>query len=456
MKKTAPRDIPSVHKVVEAVGDTGLPRPIVVSLARREVSRMRDESPSHCSENVFDVVVARVREAATILSQCRLQPVINATGIIVHTNLGRSPLSAGAIELMARVAAGYCNLEYDVSTGRRGQRAAYLETALEVLLGYPATVVNNCAAGLVLILNHLCSAERKQVVISRGELVQIGGGFRIPEILEASGAELREVGTTNKTSACDYAKAIGKKTAMVLRVHRSNFFMGGFVESPRREDIAAAAYARRVPFVEDLGSGAVLGCEYFPRAEHEPTPTEVLKAGVDLVCFSGDKLLGGPQAGIVAGKARLIKSLKNQPLFRALRCDKLTTAALQATVETYLCGTDISGDISILNMMRIPLNDLHARATAIVAAIIDLPLTATVGEAKGQVGGGTLPKSLLPSVTVELRPLTMKVNDLSQRLRSSTPPLLGYVAGGLLKLDMRTIFPSQDTEIIAVVRMAFS
>ena len=183
----------------------------------------------------------------------------------------------------------------------------------------------------------------------------------------------------------------------------------------------------------------------------------MLKAGVDLVCFSGDKLLGGPQAqALVAGKARLIKSLKNQPLFRALRCDKLTTAALQATVETYLCGTDISGDISILNIMRIPLNDLHARTTAIVAAIIDLPLTATVGEAKGQVGGGTLPKSLLPSVTVELRPLTMKVNDLSRRLRSSTPPLLGYVAGGLLKLDMRTILPSQDTEIIAVVRMAFS
>src|SRR5205814_10564802 len=218
---------------------------------------------------------------------------------------------------------------------QRGHRATYLERNLALLCGAEAaTVVNNCAAALILVLRHF-TVTKKEVVISRGELIQLGGGFRIPEILEASGAKLREVGTTNKTSLSDYAKNIGKQTALILKVHRSNFFMGGFVESPATEEIAALAKKKRVRFVEDLGSGAMVETETLATIEHEPTPGEVLKRGVDLVCFSGDKLLGGPQAGIIAGKAGQVAALKKEPFFRAVRCDKLILSALQTTVDCY-------------------------------------------------------------------------------------------------------------------------
>jgi L-seryl-tRNA(Ser) seleniumtransferase len=309
-------------------------------------------------------------------------------------------------------------------------------------------VVNNNAAALVLILRHFCRPPAEEVVISRGELIQIGGGFRIPDVLETSGARLREVGTTNHTSSTDYARGISRQTALVLKVHRSNFFMDGFVASPPTEAIASLARSRRVPFVEDLGGGALVETETIDGLEHEPTPREVIRRGVDLVCFSGDKLLGGPQAGIIAGRRRLINALKREPLFRALRCDKLILSALEATVDAYLREEPIT---PLLAMMRTSNDDLRGRAERMIQAI-QAPLAGRVGVGRAQVGGGTLPRSVLPSITVDLTHSTLKPQELARQLRAQRPPVIGYLARGSLKLDLRTIFPAQDEHVIAALR----
>ncbi len=322
---------------------------------------------------------------STGTARSRLQPVINGTGIILHTNFGRAPLGSAALRGLAEIGSSYNNLEYDLATGTRGKRAGYLEQGLALLCGgEAATVVNNCAAALVLIVRHFTS-KKPEVIISRGELVQIGGGFRIGEILETSGARLREVGATNKTVLSDYAKAIGPETGMILKVHQSNFFMSGFAGSPPNEELARLAHTKRIPFVEDLGSGAVVATEKLGLAEHEPTPNETLKRGADLVCFSGDKLLGGPQAGIIAGKARFIAALKKEPLFRALRCDKLVLAALGATVEAHLRGEEVP----VHSMLQISKDKLRARGEKLIKSLDRLPLRARLVECKAEIGGGT-------------------------------------------------------------------
>jgi len=446
------RRIPAVEKVLQALGDPDLPRPAVVVVVRRELAALRAQ------KNIpdFDGVLRQVRSSLQSLRSARIQPLINGAGIILHTNLGRSPLVPAVVRTLQSVAANYNNLEFDLTGGDRGGRASYLEHNLALLCGAEAaTVVNNCAAALVLILRHFTSGERKEVIISRGELVQIGGGFRIPEILEASGATLREIGTTNKTSLGDYAKAIGRQTAMILKVHRSNFFMGGFVESPSAEEIAALAKKKRLPFVEDLGSGAVVETEKSAGIEHEPTPEEVLSRGVDLVCFSGDKLLGGPQAGIIAGKPRLVAALKKEPFFRALRCDKLILCALQATVDLYLSGP-ATDSIPVLAMLGTSTAALQGRAKKIVIALEALPMKTAIGQGESQVGGGTLPRAVVPSITLDLQPLNMPLNDFVARLRAGTPPVIGYVASGRFKLDLRTIFPRQDEELFRAIHTAFA
>jgi L-seryl-tRNA(Ser) seleniumtransferase len=444
------RAIPSVEKVLQAIGPTDLPRPAVLAVVRREIATLRRAKRIPA----LDDVLAQVRAALATMARARLQPVINGAGILVHTNLGRAPLGPVVIENLATIAAHYNNLEFDLTAGERGGRAAYLEHNLALLCGAEtATVVNNCAAALVLILRHFAGGKRKEVIISRGELVQIGGGFRIPEILEASGAHLREVGTTNKTARADYARAIGKSTAMILKVHRSNFFMGGFVASPATEEIAALAHKHRLPFVEDLGSGALVDTAELAGLEHEPTPAEVLRRGVDLVCFSGDKLLGGPQAGVIAGRGGQVATLKREPLFRALRCDKLILGALQATVDLYLNGTAPEA-IPVLAMARSTQGELRARAEAMTLALAGLPLAARVGEGKAQIGGGTLPRSVLPSITVELRPDGLGLATFAAHLRHGSPPVIGYISGGRLKLDLRTVFPSQDAALLRAIRAA--
>ncbi len=448
LAKRSLRKIPSVDNVVAEIGDCDLPRRVVVDVVRHELGLLRAEKriPS------FSGVMSRIRVAIEVLQLAKIQSVINGTGVVIHTNFGRAPLGRAMIESLTAIAANYTNLEYDLSTGQRGHRASYLEHNLALLCGAKATtVVNNCAAALVLILRHF-TAKKKEVVISRGELIQIGGGFRIPEILEASGAKLREIGTTNKTAVIDYARALGPDTALILKVHRSNFFMAGFIESPSTEALAKLARTKRIPFVEDLGSGAIVATEKLGEIEHEPTPNEILRSGVDLVCFSGDKLFGGPQAGIIAGKRRHIAALKREPFFRALRCDKLILTALQATVDLYLAGE--SSGLPALAMLEVAADELRVRAEALLSQIRDLPLRSSIGEGKAQVGGGSLPRAVISSVTLDLMPKKISVDDFTTRLRRGSPPVVGYIAGGKFKLDLRTIFPRQDAQVVSALRSA--
>ncbi len=440
------RAIPAVGKVLAALSPTALPRPLLTQLVRRHLAALR------ASEHIpsFEQILQDLHRAVDDLRLARLQPVINGTGILIHTNLGRAPLHPEALAAVQAAGRHYNNLEFDLARGARGGRADDLERNLALLCGADAaTVVNNCAAALILILRHF-TARKKEVIISRGELIQIGGGFRIPEILEVSGAKLREVGTTNRTTLEDYAKAIGSDTAMILKVHRSNFFMGGFVESPATEALAQLARAKRIPCVEDLGSGAVCATEKLAAIEHEPTPAEILRSGVDLVCFSGDKLFGGPQAGLIAGKKRHVAALRRNPFFRALRCDKLILAALQSTLDLHLAGR--SAELPALAMMQLSLESLPARAERLRSALQDRPLTAEIGTGNSQVGGGTLPRARIPSITLEIVPNEESLDHFAERLRRGPNPVIGYLAGGKLKLDLRTIFPEQEENLLAALR----
>jgi L-seryl-tRNA(Ser) seleniumtransferase len=452
------RAIPSVDKILQALGDAGLPQPVVVHAVRRHLHALRSPAFAKATARLrgipaADAIVADIRSSLGRLRASRIRPVINATGVLVHTNLGRAPLAADAIRALTEIGANYSTLEYNVSDGARGSRGAYLEHALALLCGADAaTVVNNNAAALVLILEYFCRAESSsEVVISRGELLQIGGGFRIPEILEARGARLREVGTTNQTSVSDYAKAINRNTALILKVHRSNFFMDGFVDSPSTEDLAALSRKKRVPFVEDLGSGAIVRTESVDGVEHEPTPTEVIRRGVDLVCFSGDKLFGGPQAGIIVGRKKMINALKREPLFRAMRCDKLILSALESTVDEYLRG---DARTPVLEMMQVGNDELRARAERILTALAGRPLRLRVAAGQAQIGGGTLPRSALPSVTIEASHPTLGAQALAALLRSQPEPVIAYVGRGNLKLDLRTVFPHQDAAVIRALLAA--
>jgi len=448
VKSRARREIPAVNKVLEALGHYDLPRPMTVDLVRRELSKIRAKADIPDLESIVDLL----RRSLAELHASRLQPVVNGTGIVIHTNFGRAPLAPEAIRALNEIGPAYSNLEYDVATGERGRRGAYIENALALLCGAEsATIVNNCAAALVLIVRHF-TRDKPEIVISRGEMVQIGGGFRVGEIIEAAGAKLREIGATNKTTLNDYAKAIGRNTALVLKVHRSNFFMSGFVESPSSAAIAEFARKKRIPFVEDLGSGAVVATETLGIVEHERTPVEVLKDGADLVCFSGDKLFGGPQAGVIAGKKRFVAALKREPLFRALRCDKLVFAALQATVDLHL--NQSTPGVSAIALLQVSEDELRGRATAIAARLEGLPGRIAIGRGRAKVGGGTLPRSTMSSFTIDIIPENCSLADFATRLRASNPPVIGYIADDQFKLDLRTIFPQQDDLVVDAICVA--
>ena len=438
------RAIPGVDTLLEMVSDCPLPRPLVVAMIRDELKSLRKAKVIPEA----DEITASIRQRLDDLALSRLQPVINGTGVVIHTNLGRSPIPAEALS----GACGHTNLEIDLVSGRRGKRAAYLEMCLGELCGAEsATVTNNCAAALVLILRHF-TAEKKEVIISRGELVQIGGGFRIPDILETSDARLREIGTTNRTTIGDYTKAINKNTGLLLKVHQSNFFMDGFVAAPERSELAALAKRKRVPFVEDLGSGVLQPTEDWSHGHHEPTPKEVLKGGADLVCFSGDKLMGGPQAGIIAGKARHIHALKQHPFFRALRCDKLILSALQYTAETYL--QDLADDLPLQKNLKATLPQLKRRARKLAKALDNLPATVTVSDGVSQVGGGALPQAQLPSVTLDLIPEKIGLKEFAAKLRRAPMPVMGAISGQRFRLDLRTILPEQEKLLIKSIQQA--
>jgi L-seryl-tRNA(Ser) seleniumtransferase len=447
-KKVNPRSrryLPAVNKVLDALDHVDLPRPVIVATVRRELAALRESDEIVTFEDVFD----HVMRALDRHTRSRLQPVINGTGVILHTNFGRAPLSNAVRDAIEQIATNYSNLEYDLAAGQRGNRAGYLENNLAILCtAESATVVNNCAAALILIVGHFVAAK-PEVIISRGELVQIGGGFRIGEIVEAAGAKLCEIGATNKTSLADYTRAISKNTAMILRVHRSNFFMEGFVDSPSVTELAELARKRRVPFIVDLGSGLLDQIEEL--GERETTPAETLRAGADLVCFSGDKLFGGTQAGIIAGKTRFVSALKRDPLFRALRCDKLTLAALQATVDLHLSK---SADIPALALIKIPKDELRARAADIITRLRGLPAQINVGRGAVKSGGGTSPRAIIPSIGIDIQPENCSANEFAARLRALTPPVIGYIANRSFKLDLRTILPHQDDLVVDAIRSA--
>jgi L-seryl-tRNA(Ser) seleniumtransferase len=448
------RYVPSVEKLAQAVaGAGGLPRRVVAAAARAEAERVRAHLLGGGEPEAFTVVADRVRAELEVAGRGALRPVINGTGVVLHTNLGRAPLGAAVATRVAAVAAGYSNLEMDLESGERGRRAPLVDRLLAVLTGAEAVcVVNNCAAAVVLVLRHLCAGERKEVIISRGELVEIGGGFRVPDIIETSGARLREIGTTNKTTVADYERALSPQTAAILRVHRSNFYQEGFTASPESEALAALARRAGVPLVEDLGSGAVVDTASLATLEHEPTVTESLVSGADLVCVSGDKLFGGPQAGIIAGTAAWVGRVRQDPFFRVLRCDKLMLAALQETALAYLAATgDAPPAVPVVGLLSAAHDGLLARADALVDA---LGPVAAVGQGTSRCGGGTMPRSAVASITLDLSPRHGSVDDLARRLRLGRPPVIGYIAEGKLKLDLRTVFPEQDEALLAAVRAA--
>ena len=451
MSKADLSRLPAVEKTLQALDNVDLPRPIILNVVRQSIKELRAD-PEKIPE--FNDYINAIRVELEALARTRISSVINGTGVLIHTNMGRSPLPERAADRLCSIATNYNNLELDLNTGERGNRASYLEKCLALVSGSEsATSVNNCASALVIILRHFVRGNKKRVIISRSQLVEIGGGFRIPDILLASGAILHEIGTTNKTTVKDYENAISDETALILKVHQSNFYMGGFIENAETEELAQLAKKKGVPFCEDLGSGAVVNTEEFGPVNHEPTPSEILAKGVDLLCYSGDKLLGGPQAGIIAGRSELVEGIKKEPFFRALRCDKLILSMLEEVTESYLRGIT---EVPILDMLSSTTDQLNTRAESIVNSLKELPLSACIGKGESRIGGGTMPKSTIPSITIDLQPENISISRLAENLRFNTTPVMGYVADGQFKIDLRTIFSRQDKDLLDAIKKAVS
>jgi L-seryl-tRNA(Ser) seleniumtransferase len=420
------RDLPSVDELARQSDD-----PLAVAAARAVLARAREEiragvDPGDLAQRLGDELAAARRPA--------LRRVLNATGVIVHTNLGRAPLPVAAIERVVDVGRSYSNLEYDLAEGARGSRQDHVAGLLRRLTGAEAAiVVNNNAAAMLLALAAL--AEGREVLVSRGELIEIGDGFRIPDVLAGSGARLVEVGTTNRTRAADYDTATTSESALLLRVHQSNFRVVGFAERPSLKELAAVARSRGLPLLDDLGSGV------FVDVGDEPTARSSLEGGADLVCFSGDKLLGGPQAGIVAGRADLVDRLRRHPLHRALRIDKLGLAALEGTLLLYLDPAGARREVPVLRMLNEEPAAVRRRAERLAQLV-----GGTVEETVGRVGGGALPLTELDSFACAIE------ENLTARLRLNDPPVIAIVRDGKLLLDCRTLGDDEVDEVAAAVR----
>lgn len=390
-------------------------------------------------------VLSAATRALADLSRGSLRRVINATGVVLHTNLGRAPIAAPALERLVDVARGYCNLEFDLAAGARGSRTVHAEGLLCALTGAEAAVVvNNTAAGTLLALAAL--ASRREVLISRGELVEIGGGFRVPEVMAQSGALLREVGTTNRTRLADYTAAIGRSTALVLRVHPSNFRIEGFTERPDLAALVAAAHALDVPVMDDLGSGNV-----DPAFDREPLVQASLAAGVDLVAVSGDKMLGGPQAGLLLGRRALVDQLRRHPLMRAVRVDKLTLAALEGTLLEHLAGRAAS-TVPTTRMLHLPVEAVRARAATLAGHLIASGWQATLEPSVSAVGGGSAPGVGVPTVVVALAHPACSAEACGRWLRSLDPPIVARIEDDRVRLDLRTVDPTDDIRLQELMR----
>jgi L-seryl-tRNA(Ser) seleniumtransferase len=471
------RKLPSVDELLRSPGladlaskegqatVTDAARTVLASLRQEIAARRLDADAINLAlSGLEDAVARQVRQTLNY----SLRSVINATGVILHTNLGRAPLPASALDHIREVAAGYSNLEFDAETGERGKRDVHVDrlfrrlldehpgTAARIDAGVPTRatepilstiVVNNNAAAVFLALNTL--AENGEVIVSRGELVEIGGSFRIPDVMSKSNAILREVGTTNRTRIGDYEQAINEKTRLLLRVHRSNFQITGFTEQPQIEELVGLAHKRNIPLLEDSGSGALFDLRSVG-VKGEASMLDSLRQGVDVVTYSGDKLLGGPQAGMLSGRSDLIARMRSNSLFRALRVDKLTYAALEATLLAYVKGDHDA--IPALRMMRLSKEEIGSRAEAIAKQIQTSVLSAELVDGESVIGGGAAPSAVLPTRLLAITCKGMSADALSERLRVSDPPIVARVDEGRVLLDMRTVFPEQDEVVTSSLR----
>ncbi|MSQ24986.1 MAG: L-seryl-tRNA(Sec) selenium transferase [Dehalococcoidia bacterium] len=448
------RSLPSVDRLLahaalsEAIARCG--RENVTAAARDALAESRQRIAQGRAAPGLDALAESIAATVTARYAPSLRTVINATGVILHTNLGRALLSEAAQQAAVRAAAGYTNLEYDLESGERGSRHGHLESLLRQVTGAEAgLVVNNNAAAVMLGLHAF--ALGKGVIVSRGEAVEIGGGFRVPEILQQSGAKLVEVGTTNRTYLADFEAAVTPETAAYLRVHPSNFRVSGFTHEPSLAEMASSAGERGILLLHDIGSGCLLETRAFGLA-HEPTPQESIAAGSDLVFFSGDKLLGGPQAGIIAGKAPLVQQLKKHPLVRAMRIDKMTLAALQATLLHYATG-EAASQIPVWRMIGAARKDLSTRARRWAKAIGQ---GASVIQSESTIGGGSLPTETLPSPVVAIGGTGTALESLAKRLRHGPTPVVARIERERLVLDPRTVLPEQDDALLAAVLAALA
>ncbi len=468
------RKLPSVDELLRRPESAALAskegQAPVADAARTVLASLREEiAAGGLDENgvdlaisgLEDAVVRRVRQAL----KYSLRTVINATGVILHTNLGRAPLPASALEHIREIAGSYSNLEFDVETGERGKRDVHVDRLFRKLLDEHAParvdagvarvarptistiVVNNNAAAVLLALNTL--AEGGEVIVSRGELVEIGGSFRIPDVMSKSNALLREVGTTNRTRISDYEKAINEKTRLLLRVHRSNFQITGFTEQPQIEELVDLARERNIPLLEDLGSGALFDLRSVG-VNGEPSVLDSLRQGVDVVTYSGDKLLGGPQAGMLSGRSDLIARMRSNSLFRALRVDKLIYAALEATLLAYVKGEHDA--IPVLRMMRLSKEEIGSRAEAVAKRSRSSKLSVEVLDGESVIGGGAAPSAVLPTRLLAITCEAMSADELSAWLRASDPPIIARVEEGRVLLDLRTVFAEQDEAVAQTLK----
>jgi len=466
LRQQALRKIPSVDELLSRPQVVDLlkvhPRNVVVEAIRKGLERVRDDilrkqdlpklgEAFFTFENLYPLF----RKEIDLQIQPRLRRVINATGVVLHTNLGRSPLHPSAIKHLVEVSKTYSNLEYDLERGERGDRYTHVEETLCRLSGAEsALVVNNNAGAVLLVLNTL--ADGKEVIVSRGELVEIGGAFRIPDVMKRSGALLREIGTTNRTHFNDYQKAIGPHTALLLKVHTSNFRVMGFTSEVSLQDLVQLGREHQLPVVDDLGSGCLIDLTQHG-LEKEPTVQETIKTGVDAVTISGDKLLGGPQAGIILGKKNILDLFKINPLTRALRIDKLTLAALESTLLLYFDEKRAMEEIPVLSMLSLDMRKLKKRGKRLLKRLSRMTnerMTISLKEDVSQVGGGALPLQELPTVVVAVKPLDFSVNSLEESLRKGDPPIISRISKEELILDMRTVFDEEIPLLAAGIERA--
>ncbi len=451
-----------MQALIECEGHSAVAESIRVVLARlrQEIGNgeLDEKSLDLALGGLFAVVERQLRQSLGY----SLLPLINATGVILHTNLGRAPLAVAALDHVCATASAYSNLEFDLATGERGRRDVHVDRLFRKLLDddlldarSPAAistiVVNNNAAAVLLALNSL--AEGGEVIVSRGELVEIGGSFRIPDVMSKSNATLREVGTTNRTRLADYETAINDRSRVLLRVHRSNFEITGFTEQAGLGEMVALARRRNLPLMEDLGSGALVDL-HSVGIDGEPGVLDSLRAGVDIVTYSGDKLLGGPQAGLISGRADLVARMRSNSLFRALRVDKLTYAALEATLLAYVKRDHDA--VPVLRMMRLSKDEIGRRAETLVAKVQTgqaklAKLTMALCDGESVIGGGAAPSAVLPTRLIALTHIGLSADELSARLRANAPPVIARVEEGRVLLDLRTVFPEQDAPLTTVL-----